>query len=74
MLVTAGEHEVLVDSISEWVENFKKGAGSENIKYVIGEKEVHDTPLNGLGEARLEELGEKCQEGAIRLWLKQNYA
>ena len=73
ILVTAGEYEVLVDSITEWAEKFRKGAGSDKIKYVIGEKEVHDSPLVALGEARLNEIGERCQEGAIRSWVKQNY-
>lgn len=71
MLVTAGEEEVLVDAITHWVDHYKQGMGEDNIKYVIGKREVHDAPLNCLPESKLVELGESSQEGAIRLWIKE---
>ncbi|KAK5943621.1 hypothetical protein PMZ80_004629 [Knufia obscura] len=71
MLVCAGEHEGLVDAVTAWAAKYKEGAGAGKIKYVVGVKETHDAPLNGLGEAKLDSLGEKSQEGAIRKWVKE---
>ena len=71
MLVTAGQHEGLVDAITDWVGKYEAGAGADKVKYVVGVNEIHDTPLNTLGEAKLDELGEKCQEGAIRQWVRK---
>jgi len=72
MLAVAGGHEGLVDAISDWVAKYKEGAGADKIKYVIGEREIHDAPVNATyGEAKLDELGEKTQEGAIRRWVKE---
>lgn len=70
MLAVAGEHEGLVDAISDWAAKYKEGAGADKIKYAIGVKEIHDSPLKGLGEATLNNLGEKTQEGAIRNWIR----
>lgn len=71
VLVTAGEEEVLVDTNKHLAERFKHGAGGDKLKLVIGEREVHDAPLMAIPESKLEELGEKKQEGAIRLWIKK---
>lgn len=71
LLVAAGEHEGLVDAIEDWSGKYKSGAGADKIKLVVGEREIHDAPLYPLPEATLAELGEKTQEGAIRLWIKE---
>ena len=71
MLATAGEQEALVDAISDWARKYEQGAGKNKIWYVIGEKEIHDQPLKCMPESKLIELGEKSQEGVIRLWIKQ---
>lgn len=74
IFATAGEEEVLLDAITDWETKFAKGAGNDKIKYVIGKRETHDTPLNCMAEKKLIELGEKSQEGAIRLWIKETLA
>lgn len=72
MLVTAGEEESLRDAIVAFCEKFQAGNTSCQFKFVIGLREVHDTPLNGYSEGYLDKMGEKTQEGAIRAWIKEN--
>lgn len=75
VLVVAGQEEGLVDSVIDLANNFEQGAGKEKIKFVVGQKEIHDAPLIWpRPEAKLVELGERSQEGAIRLWIKNNLA
>lgn len=71
MLAAGGEQEGLIDAITDWAAKYKQGAGADKIKLVVGVREVHDAPLNSLGEAKLDELGEKSQEGAIRKWVRE---
>lgn len=74
MLCVAGQQEGLIDAITDWEKKYEQGAGADKIKFVIGEREIHDAPLNPRGEAKLEETGEQYQEGAIRMWIKKNFA
>lgn len=72
MLVTVGEHEMLRDSILSWTSKFKEGVGSEvRMKLVVGKREIHDAPLDPRPDSELDRLGEACQEGAIKNWIRE---
>ncbi|KAL6246123.1 hypothetical protein RBB50_007276 [Rhinocladiella similis] len=71
VLMTAGAEEVLRDGITSFANKFKKGAGDDVLKLVVGKREIHDAPLYPLPESELDKLGDECQEGAIKLWIKE---
>lgn len=73
-LVVAGQEEGLIDAIADFAKKYEQGAGQSKIEFVVGEREVHDAPLNATPEHRLKELGRTKQEGAIRLWLIEKVA
>ena len=83
ILCTAGEEEALRDSIVDWAGKYREGVegggrkttAGEVVKLVIGEKETHIMPvLAPYEEKKLDELGEKATEGAIRNFIKETLA
>lgn len=74
LLIVAGEHEGLRDSIVSWCEKFRTGAANVDFKFVLGKHEVHDAPLQGKSENKLAGKEEECQEAAIRGWVKSRFA
>lgn len=74
ILCVTGEHESLRDGILAWAENFQQGAKGVEFKCVIGKRETHDAPLQGLSEKKLAGNEEQCQEAAIRAWIRKNLA
>lgn len=81
VLCTAGGEEILRDAIIDWAgkyrEGMEKGNGKKNksrevVKLVVGEKEIHIMPVLGpYEEAKLDELGEKSTEGAIKAFITE---
>lgn len=71
MLCTAGGNEILLDSIVDFAEKYRTAMGADRIHLVIGEHETHDAPLDTMPESKIERLGELCQEGGIRNWIRQ---
>ncbi|KPI42728.1 Monoterpene epsilon-lactone hydrolase [Cyphellophora attinorum] len=81
ILCTAGGEESLLDSIIDWSEKYRKGMaggkrrGDDAVKLVVGEKETHIMPvLAPYDEDKLDALGEKSTEGAIRAWIREELA
>lgn len=74
LLVTAGEHEALRDQIVSWTEKFQQGAPGVQVKFVIGQKETHDSPLLPKSETKMAGKEDSCQEAAIRAWIKTHLA
>ncbi|KAJ9622220.1 hypothetical protein H2204_011568 [Knufia peltigerae] len=71
VLITVGDEEVLRDGITSFASKFKEGVGSDVLKLVVGKREIHDAPLYPLPDSELDKLGDTCQEGAIKMWLKE---
>lgn len=74
---SAGEYEALRGGIEEWVERFREGMGGAKdgeqvLRFVVGEKEIHIAPvMSPYGEERLDELGGRVQEGALRQYIRE---
>ena len=72
ILVTVGEEESLRDAIVDWAGKYRAGMGGteESVRLVIGEKETHLHPiLTPYSEEKLDEMGERIQEGALRKYM-----
>lgn len=74
ILMLAGEEEKLVDAVTDVAVKMDKGADQGTVKFVVGKKETHVQGLQMIDEKKVIELGEKCQEGAIRIWIRENLA
>lgn len=70
VLAVCGEEEVLRDAIIAWADKYKTGAGEGSLTLVKGLREIHDAPLIPKTNAELDKLGDACQEGAIRNWIR----
>ena len=72
VLVMCGGDEVLRDAIKSWEGKFEKGFGKENVKFVVGEGEIHDNPLIPKTQQELDVVGAgETQEGALMRWVKE---
>jgi acetyl esterase/lipase len=68
MLVTAGEEEVLVDGIKEFVGKLKTGFGADNVEFLCVEGEYHDQPSLDL-QLGFKEKDEGLQAREIKRWI-----
>ncbi|ETI27916.1 hypothetical protein G647_00365 [Cladophialophora carrionii CBS 160.54] len=66
ILAVSGANEILLDSISEWVEKYKS-VNPDNLTYVIGSNEAHIAPIIHL---RFNDTAETEQGKAIKSWIK----
>lgn len=71
ILVLAGEEEMLIDAIQAFAIKLDKGTWGA-VTFRVGEKETHAQPLMVMDEKRVIELGERCQEGAIKAWIESH--
>lgn len=72
ILVLAGEEEILIDAVTEFALKLEKGIERGILKFVVGKKETHVQTLQDMDERKVIELGDKCQEGAARNWIREN--
>lgn len=68
ILVTAGEEEVLVDGIKEFVGKLKRGFGEDKVEFLVAEGEYHDQPSVDL-QLGVKEKDEGLQAREIKRWI-----
>lgn len=69
-LTTTGNCEFLRDSVVDTARKVQQGAKHVDFKLVVAPGELHDAPLTPKPSGLLDQLGDACQEGAIRKWIK----
>ena len=72
ILVTVGEEESMRDAVIDWAGKYREGMGGtqEAVRLAIGNKETHIHPiLTPYSEEKLNEVGEKASEGAVRKYV-----
>ncbi|RMZ90596.1 hypothetical protein DV736_g2162, partial [Chaetothyriales sp. CBS 134916] len=67
VVCVVGADELLLDSVSEWVQKYKSVNGAGSITFVIGEHEAHIAPII---EPILGDLTPTKQGEAIKTWMK----
>ncbi|UKZ74751.1 hypothetical protein TrVFT333_002421 [Trichoderma virens FT-333] len=70
LIITVGEFESLKDPVIAMVERLKESAKGVDVKLVIGKNEIHVAPLFPKPVRYQDQMGDDCQEAALRNWIK----